>query len=177
MENKLFETTRVATPTGEMVAGASGRGVCYLGWADGRHHALEMAQLARELGARPVEVAARENPHLQALVAQLEDYFAGRRREFDVPLDPVGTPFQRRVWEALARIPYGTTISYAAQAAQMGTPRSTRAVAGANGKNKISIILPCHRVTGSDGSLTGYGGGLERKAKLLALEQNNITQK
>ncbi len=173
MENKLFETARVATPTGEMVAGASPRGICYLGWADGRHHDLEVRQLASVLGARPVEVAASENPHLQALATQLGEYFEGRRREFDLPLDPIGTPFQRRVWDDLARIPYGETISYGAQAARVGCPRSVRAVANANGKNKISIVIPCHRVIGSDGSLTGYGGGVERKAKLMALEQNN----
>ncbi|MDR2882196.1 MAG: methylated-DNA--[protein]-cysteine S-methyltransferase [Alistipes sp.] len=177
MENKLFETARVATPTGEMVAGASGRGICYLGWADGRHHASEMEQLARALGTPPVEVAAARNPHLAALAAQLAEYFDGRRREFDLPLDPIGTPFQRRVWDALARIPYGTTASYSAQAAAMGCPRSVRAVANANGRNKISIVLPCHRVTGSDGSLTGYGGGLERKAKLIFLEQIDKTNR
>jgi AraC family transcriptional regulator of adaptative response/methylated-DNA-[protein]-cysteine methyltransferase len=173
METKLFETARIETPTGEMIAGAGPHGICYLGWADGRHHDLELRQLAKALGAPPKEIAAKDNPHLKAIVTQLTEYFAGRRRKFDLTLDPIGTPFQRRVWDALAGIPYGATISYAAQAEAMGCPRSVRAVAGANGKNKISIILPCHRVTGSDGSLTGYGGGLDRKAKLLSLERKN----
>ncbi len=173
METELFETARLDTPTGEMIAGAGPRGICYLGWADGRHHDLELRQLTKVLGANPTEVAAQNNPHLRALATQLAEYFDGRRKEFDLPLDPTGTPFQRKTWDALTKIPYGTTTSYAAQAKAMGCPRSTRAVAGANGKNKISIIIPCHRVTGSDGTLTGYGGGVDRKALLLSIEQIN----
>ena len=102
---------------------------------------------------------------------ELDAYFAGRRRTFDVPLDLVGTAFQIDVWRALLAIAYGQTRSYAEQARQIGRPTATRAVATANGQNKISIIVPCHRVIGSDGSLTGYGGGLPRKRWLLALEQ------
>lgn len=173
MGKRGFETARIATPVGEMVAGASDSGVCYLGWTDGRHHDLEVRQLADALGTRPVKVDAADNPHLQSLATQLGEYFAGERREFDLPLDPVGTPFQRRVWLALARIPYGETVSYGDQAAALGCPRSVRAVANANGKNKISIVLPCHRVIGSDGTLTGYGGGIERKAQLLSFEHDN----
>ena len=102
--------------------------------------------------------------------AQLEDYFAGRRRTFDLPLAPVGTPFQRRVWEALREIPYGETVSYGVLAARLGQPGAGRAVGLANGQNPISIVIPCHRVIGAGGALTGYGGGLERKRWLLALE-------
>jgi methylated-DNA-[protein]-cysteine S-methyltransferase len=102
---------------------------------------------------------------------QLAQYFAGRRRVFDLPLRPAGTPFQRRVWEVLATVPWGTTTTYGAIAARLGMPPgASRAVGAANGANPIAIVLPCHRVIGSNGRLTGYAGGLERKAGLLALE-------
>ena len=105
-------------------------------------------------------------------VAQLEAYFAGERTEFKLELDLVGTTFQRRVWEALLTIPYGETRSYGEIARQIGSPGSFRAVGLANGHNPIGIIVPCHRVIGSNGSLTGYGGGLDRKRALLALEKS-----
>jgi methylated-DNA-[protein]-cysteine S-methyltransferase len=101
---------------------------------------------------------------------QLEEYFAGERTEFDVPLEVNGTEFQKRAWEELRRIPYGETISYGEQARRMGKPAAIRAVGSANGQNRISIIIPCHRVIGTDGSLTGFGGGIERKRTLLELE-------
>ena len=106
-----------------------------------------------------------------AAVEQLRAYFAGELREFSLPLAPGGTEFQRKVWSALTRIPYGRTTSYAAIARDIGTPRGVRAVGLANGRNPISLIVPCHRVIGSDGSLTGYGGGIERKKWLLAHEE------
>jgi methylated-DNA-[protein]-cysteine S-methyltransferase len=102
--------------------------------------------------------------------AQLRAYFAGERTEFDLPLAPSGTPFQLRVWEALRTIPYGETATYAELAAAVGKPTAFRAVGAANGRNPISVIVPCHRVIGADGTLTGYGGGLERKRVLLELE-------
>ena len=111
----------------------------------------------------------RAEPFNQVRVA-LAEYFAGARHRFDFALAPEGTPFQRRVWRALAAIPFGATMSYLALAQSLGAPRSVRAVAAAVGRNPISVIIPCHRVIGSDGSLTGYAGGLERKRKLLALE-------
>ena len=101
---------------------------------------------------------------------ELAEYFAGQRQRFDVPLDLVGTPFQLRVWQALLAIPYGHTCSYGQQAQHIGQPTATRAVAAANGQNKVSVIVPCHRVIGSNGTLTGYGGGLPRKQWLLSLE-------
>jgi methylated-DNA-[protein]-cysteine S-methyltransferase len=107
---------------------------------------------------------------LEDAAAQLEAYFAGELRAFDLDLTTTGTPFQRRVWHALADIPYGETISYGELARWIKNPRAVRAVGRANGANPIAIVLPCHRVIGSNGTLTGYGGGLDRKAKLLALE-------
>lgn len=104
------------------------------------------------------------------VTAQLRAYFAGDLREFEVPTRPTGTPFQLRVWEELSRIPFGETISYGEQARRIGMPKAVRAVGRANGVNPIAVIVPCHRVIGANGKLTGYGGGLDRKAKLLALE-------
>lgn len=101
---------------------------------------------------------------------QLEEYFAGTRRVFELPLDLRGTPFQIRTWSALAEIPYGTTVSYGEQARRLDVPRAARAVGAANGSNPLPIVLPCHRVIGADGSLTGYGGGLDMKRWLLAHE-------
>jgi methylated-DNA-[protein]-cysteine S-methyltransferase len=101
---------------------------------------------------------------------QLADYFAGRRTEFTLPLAPAGTPFQRRVWAGLQAIPYGETWSYGQLASKIGNPAAARAVGLANGRNPIAVVIPCHRVIGSDGSLTGYGGGLDRKRYLLDLE-------
>lgn len=102
--------------------------------------------------------------------AQLHEYFAGARTAFDLPLAPAGTEFQRRVWDALARVPYGETTSYAAVARALGDPKAVRAVGAANGRNPIGVVVPCHRVIGADGSLTGYAGGLDRKRWLLRHE-------
>ena len=119
--------------------------------------------------ARPVGAVCDAAP-LRSAQRELEEYFAGERREFSLALEPVGTPFQKCVWQALRAIPYGQTISYGELARRIANPRAVRAVGLANGRNPISIIVPCHRVIGANGTLTGYGGGLERKRKLLALE-------
>ncbi|PZO53348.1 MAG: cysteine methyltransferase [Alphaproteobacteria bacterium] len=112
-----------------------------------------------------------EDKIIDAARRQLDQYFAGKRREFDLPLAPQGTVFQQSVWAALQTIPYGATRSYGQQAAAIGKPAAVRAVGLANGRNPISIVIPCHRVIGANGSLTGYGGGVERKKLLLDLEQ------
>jgi methylated-DNA-[protein]-cysteine S-methyltransferase len=112
---------------------------------------------------------ANANP-LPEVVRQLGEYFAGTRREFDLPLRLEGTPFQQRVWKSLTEIPYGETWSYGELAKRIGNPNASRAVGLANGSNPIAILVPCHRVIGADGSLTGYGGGLDRKRWLLAHE-------
>ena len=116
------------------------------------------------------------HPVIAAAVRQLAEYFAGERTEFDVALDALGTEFQRLAWEALRTIAYGTTVSYGEQAARMGDRRKARAVGAANGRNPISIIVPCHRVIGSNGTLTGYAGGLHIKKLLLDLEQRTAGQ-
>lgn len=115
-----------------------------------------------------------ESPLLHRAKIELEEYFAGERSEFDLPLRPKGTPFQQRVWEALRTIPYGQTRSYQEIAIQIGNPMACRAVGMANNRNPISLLIPCHRVIGKTGKLVGYGGGLAMKAALLALEQQGI---
>ncbi len=113
------------------------------------------------------------SPVLDEAVRQLGEYFAGERTDFDLPLEPAGTPFQLRVWETLRDIPYAETINYGQLANRIGNPNASRAVGLANGRNPISIVVPCHRVIGANGSLTGYGGGLDRKRTLLELERRS----
>jgi len=153
--------TRVDSPIGDLLLTSSGEGL------SGLYLSTHV-----DKGTQP-EMAAgweREDDHFSPVVGQLEGYFAGERRTFDLQLSPVGTPFQHLVWSALREIPYGETRSYGAIAARVGKPGAARAVGLANGRNPISIIVPCHRVIGSTGTLTGYGGGLERKQFLLDLE-------
>ena len=129
------------------------------------HNTLE------DLGLEAVE---KETPLLKKAKKQLKEYFAGKRKEFDLPLAPSGTAFQMKCWEGLRMIPYGETRTYRDIAAYAGNPKAVRAAGGANHNNPISVIVPCHRVVGSSGSLTGFGGGLEAKAYLLNLEQKGI---
>ncbi|HEX2570053.1 MAG TPA: methylated-DNA--[protein]-cysteine S-methyltransferase [Polyangia bacterium] len=124
-----------------------------------------------EGGPEPEAEPGRDHPVLLATRAQLDEYFTGRRTTFDLPLDPLGTEFQRAVWRALCEIPFGETRSYKALATSIGRPQAMRAVGAANGRNPISIIVPCHRVIGADGSLVGYAAGTERKKWLLHHEQ------
>jgi methylated-DNA-[protein]-cysteine S-methyltransferase len=123
---------------------------------------------------RPVLESAT-SPVIQAATTQLTEYFAGARTEFDLPLEPEGTPFQLQVWEVLRGIPFGETISYGEQARRLGDQRKSRAVGGANGRNPLSIIVPCHRVVGADGRLTGYASGVEIKQWLLEHERGTPT--
>lgn len=117
-------------------------------------------------------IFTQDNPILTKTIIQLEEYFAGSRTEFELPIAAVGTVFQTQVWKALTTIPYGVTWSYQDLANAIGNPKAVRAVGLANGKNPVSVIVPCHRVIGKSGKLTGYAGGVERKAKLLDLEQS-----
>ena len=125
----------------------------------------------REKHPRPEDGLGTHAPARLAFAKrQLDEYFAGKRRSFDLPLRPVGTPFQLQVWKMLEAIPFGVTWSYAELAQRIGKPSAMRAVGGANGRNPLPIVVPCHRVIGANGSLTGFGGGVDIKAKLLALE-------
>ena len=119
----------------------------------------------------PPPGAVRDEAAFASVRAQLEEYFAGRRHSFDLPLAPAGTPFQQRVWAELQRIGHGKTITYTELAARIGRPTAIRAAGAANGANPVSIVIPCHRVIGSDGTLTGYGGGLEVKRFLIDFER------
>ncbi len=167
-DKQIVTMTRIETELGTMIAGATDKGICMFEFADYKWIDLELKQLESSLKAPLVQGESR---FFDPLRKQMEAYFNGERREFDLPLDLVGTDFQQKVWLSLLRIPYGQTTTYAKQAALLGMPTAVRAVANANGKNKVSIILPCHRVIGADGTLTGYGGGVWRKKKLLELEQ------
>ena len=163
-------TARVAeieTPVGVMVASASDAHLFLLEFG---HRKLLDAQLERVRRGINCVFERGESPIIDMVRTQLDEYFRAERREFTVPLRTSGTPFQNRVWAELQRIPIGTTTTYAAVARNIGQPTAVRAVAHANGDNRIAVIIPCHRVIGSDGSLTGYGGGLERKKQLLDLE-------
>jgi AraC family transcriptional regulator, regulatory protein of adaptative response / methylated-DNA-[protein]-cysteine methyltransferase len=160
--------TRFATPLGAMVAAATPKGLCLLEFADRRGLETELRDLARRLNCAVVPEA---DDVLRRAEAELAAYFDGKLRRFTVPLDLQGTPFQRRAWDALSAIPYGATRSYAQQAAAMGAPSAVRAAGRANGMNRVAIVVPCHRVVGADGELTGYGGGLWRKRRLLELER------
>jgi len=143
-----------------------------------RHGALaavEFSPFAASADGRPRGERDDAAPVLAEARRQLEEYFARERRTFDLPLEPAGTDFQQRVWEALRTIPYGETVSYGRVAMLLGmTAAASRAVGLANGRNPIPVIIPCHRVIGSDGSLTGYAGGTERKQTLLSLEQDAL---
>ncbi len=153
--------TYFPSPLGELLLAGDGASLYTLGFADG-------------------SMRRRHEPHWQAdaapfeqAIAQLRGYFAGELHEFELPLAPAGTSFQRRVWDALQRIPYGETRSYGELARTLGNAGACRAVGAANRRNPIPIIIPCHRVIGGDGSLTGFGGGLATKQRLLALEREH----
>ncbi len=138
----------------------------------GDGHQLHMLSFTMGCRAREPEPAWTEDDvPFREVIRQLEEYFAGVRREFQLPLAPQGTPFQLAVWEALQRIPYGETTSYGQLARRLDRPNASRAVGLANGANPIAIIIPCHRVIGSNGNLTGFGGGIDIKQRLLDLER------
>ncbi len=156
--NYVFKT--MMSPIGELTLVASESGLAAVLWPNDKPERV------------PLPVMTEDNHNLILLETerQLNEYFAGQRKEFSLPLDPVGTEFQKSVWNALLTIPFGETRSYGEIARQLGNDKAMRAVGAANGKNPISIIAPCHRVIGTNGALTGFAGGLEAKAILLDLE-------
>ena len=164
---RVVTVKRIPTPLGQMIGGTVDGRLVLLEYADRRALPSQFERLSKALDAVFVP---GEDEVLNRLAAQLEAYFAGERCEFDVRLETSGTDFQESVWGVLRTIPPGTVWSYADVAEAIGRPTATRAVARANGDNRIAILIPCHRVIGSDGSLTGYGGGLWRKKRLLELE-------
>jgi AraC family transcriptional regulator of adaptative response/methylated-DNA-[protein]-cysteine methyltransferase len=164
---QIINLTRIETNMGTMIACATNKGICLLEFSDRKMLETELKHLTTSLQATIIQ---GDNVLFKPLEEQLNLYFQGKLQNFDLPLHMVGTAFQKQVWETLLQIPYGITTTYAKQADLLNKPTAIRAVANANGMNKIAIIIPCHRVVGSDGSLTGYGGGLWRKKKLLELE-------
>jgi AraC family transcriptional regulator of adaptative response/methylated-DNA-[protein]-cysteine methyltransferase len=165
---QVITVTRVLTPLGPMLAGAVEDRLCLLEFTDRRMLETQISRLKRQLRA---ELAPGDCTLFRELHEQLQAYFAGSLKAFEIPLSLSGTPFQQRVWAELQRIPFGATRSYKQQAEAIGNPAAVRAVARANGDNRIGIIVPCHRVIGAQGELVGYGGGLWRKRWLLAHEQ------
>lgn len=147
----------IQTPLGAMLASADESGVASLDFTDSCDGAKDS-----------------DNPHLKQLKEELSEYFEGKRREFGVKLTPKGTPFQMSAWKVLRQIPYGETVSYAKEAEMLRQRKAVRAVANANGKNPIAILIPCHRVIASSGKIGGYSGGVEKKEFLLRLEKSNV---
>ena len=166
-EAVLVHVDRIATPLGPMLVGATDEALCLLEFVDRRALPKQVERIRSRLSAAFVP---GRNALVDTTAAQLQEYFEGRRRTFDLPLTLAGTPFQQDVWEALQRIPYGETRSYGDLARALGRPTAVRAVGKANGDNALAIVVPCHRVVGADGKLVGYGGGLWRKKRLLELE-------
>ncbi len=163
--------TRILTPLGPMVAGATDEGLCLLEFADRRMLQTQLKRLRSRLACT---VTPGTNIHLDMIESQLGEYFRGSRKRFTVKLVTPGTDFQRKVWVGLGKIPYGQTLSYEELAERIGRPGAMRAVGRANGDNRLGIVIPCHRVIGADGRLTGYGGGLWRKQYLLDLEAGRL---
>ncbi len=170
-QRSIAAVTRVESPIGPLLAVANEAGLCLLEFVDRR---MLETQLKRVRSQVDVALLPGMSPVFATVREQLDEYFAGTRRSFDVPLVITGTAFQKQVWEALREIPYGQTRSYGKQATLIGRPAAVRAVARANGDNRFAIVIPCHRVVGADGSLTGYGGGIWRKRFLLDLEQRHV---
>ncbi|MBC7817544.1 MAG: methylated-DNA--[protein]-cysteine S-methyltransferase [Planctomycetaceae bacterium] len=166
-QTQCVVTAMLDSPLGRLLAAATDEGVCLLEYTDRRMLERNLATMRRRFNA---SVVPGEHRWLQKLQTELRAYFDGQLTEFTVPVAPHGTPFQERVWQELRRIPHGATISYEELAVRIGQPTAVRAVANANGQNRVNILIPCHRVIGKNGELTGYGGGLWRKRLLLELE-------
>ncbi|MEM6343921.1 MAG: methylated-DNA--[protein]-cysteine S-methyltransferase [Bacteroidota bacterium] len=161
---------RITTPLGPMFVCSTERGICLLEFVDLARLETEFAELQKSLG---VPILWGKNSHIDQAKQELKEYFAGERREFGLALDMPGTDFQRSIWQALSKIPYGETSTYGALARQISNPKAVRAVGAANGANRIAIVVPCHRIIGANGKLTGYAGGVERKNWLLEFERKN----
>lgn len=167
-EGACLFTAMIETPVGRFLAATNDDGLVMFEFTDRRMMEAHFETLRRRFRC---PLVPGDHHFLTQVRAEIIEYFAGTRRDFTVPLAPTGTPFQEKVWAELRRIPYGETICYETLAERIGQPTARRAVATANGMNRLAILIPCHRVIGKDGSLTGYGGGLWRKRLLLELER------
>jgi methylated-DNA-[protein]-cysteine S-methyltransferase len=164
MDSRVFYTT-LSSPVGALFLTSNGEAI------------TELFMEKHKGGPKPIADWRRDNGLFRDAADQLQAYFAGELTEFDLPLATSGAPFQQRVWAELRKIPYGSTISYGELARRIGAPKAPRAVGAANGSNPISIIIPCHRLIGSNGKLTGYGGGIERKKFLLEFEAETLAMR
>ncbi|MNY14996.1 Methylated-DNA--protein-cysteine methyltransferase [compost metagenome] len=162
--------TEFSTPLGPMLAGATTEGICILEFTNRIRLDKEINELQNLLNAIPVE---GRNQHLDQLEIELQEYFDGKRKTFEVSIHTPGNDFAQSVWKTLQEIPYGTTCSYKQQADKMNNPKAIRAIATTNGRNRLAIIIPCHRVIGSNGSMTGYAAGIDKKKWLLKFEREN----
>ena len=169
MSNTIV-TRIIKTPFGELLAAATSKGVCLLEFTDTNRVEMQLPRLEKNFSAY---IKDGNSPYFKPLKEQLKAYFSGELQSFDLPLDTKGTDFQMKAWDALLNIPYGETRSYLEQAHAINKPKAFRAVASANRNNRISIIIPCHRVIAKNGGLAGYGGGLDRKEFLINLELKN----
>lgn len=167
----MIYTTTIESPLGELIAGTVKQGICMLEFSDPQRLESQLAEVRRVFNCPPLPGAS---PHLDQLRTELGEYFAGQRRIFSLPLVYPGTGFQRQVWDAVQHIPYGETRAYEQIAYQIGLPKAARAVGTTNGRNRIAIVIPCHRLINKDGKLGGYGGGLWRKQWLLDLERRLV---
>ncbi|MPV85448.1 methylated-DNA--[protein]-cysteine S-methyltransferase [Cardiobacteriales bacterium ML27] len=176
--NNAIVLKYINTPLGKMIAGATDDGLACLLFTDVAKLNAVLKRIGQHTGTTPLsqplsQSTSTHHPIIERTEQQLDEYFAGKRTAFDIPLAALGTDFQQASWQYLQSIPYGHTSTYQAQANALNRCKAVRAVANANAKNPIGIIVPCHRVIGSNGKLTGYAGGLDRKAALLELESAN----
>jgi O-6-methylguanine DNA methyltransferase len=169
----IIATTVITTPLGKMFVASTNKGICMLTFYNEKNIQKQIEKLKKFFDA---DVMSAHNKHFDQLKKELDEYFEGKREVFEIPLQLLGTPFQQKVWNILQAIPYGNTISYQEQAVLINNEKAVRAVANANAANLIAIIIPCHRVIGKNGKLTGYAGGIDKKEFLLNLEKNCMCQ-
>jgi len=170
VEKNIIFTIEISTPLGPMIAGATTEGICILEFGNRIRLEQEIKTLKSLLQA---EMVPGRNEHLDQLEHELNQYFAGKLKIFQVKLHTPGNEFAQTVWKSLQEIPYGTTCSYKEQALRMKNPKAIRAIASTNGRNRLAIIIPCHRVIGSNGSMTGYAAGVDKKKWLLQFERDH----
>ncbi|WP_052496284.1 methylated-DNA--[protein]-cysteine S-methyltransferase [Pedobacter lusitanus] len=168
--DQIISTIEISTPLGPMLAGASTKGICILEFINRVKLEKEIADLQLLLNA---VLVPGKSPFLTQLETELAEYFDGTRKTFSVPLHTPGNDFSQTVWKSLQKIPYGETCSYKQQADMMNNPKAIRAIASTNGRNRLAIIIPCHRVIGSNGTMTGYAAGIEKKKWLLKFERSH----
>lgn len=166
----VINIMEIYTPLGPMLAGATAEGICLLEFTNRVRLDKELIELQ---GLLKAVILPGRNQYSDQLVKELGEYFEGKRKVFSIPLHTLGNDFSKEVWKTLQKIPYGKTCSYKEQADMMNNPKAIRAIASTNGRNRLAILIPCHRVIGSDGSMTGYAAGVDKKKWLLKFERSN----